>query len=830
MNPETLIFSAVVVVKTETSLKRAFSTSRGKTKKSRNYIILIKAQLGEKEIFGVGESSPRGNLTGDPSKLVPIFFERAVSVLTDLEVSVSDQKTCLSAVHSVIESLKGKAINIYPAGAHHAMRGSLAGVEMAILDVTSQAFGVSIAELLSNDLSSVHISGSTLSIQGDEDEIARKINNQSRAFGVWRVKLSDDTDSAVRLLKQMTAINIRKNINKIMWFDFNEALSPYESRKMIDMISSASAKALIQGHIILEQPVSRDLTADLCALQRYANEKATANLKIDIMADESLHTSEDWGDFSAFGGCNAINIKVQKSGGLLEAMRIADLAYNSGQHIDVYVGGMIGTSGITSWFLYQVARVLKNFRYITTVPHSNRSVLVETTPFSYEGGKPALIKKQVHAGLGTYVDLVALRDIMVRTIPAAANLSIFQKDNSVSNKKKSSRFLIADALSVHGINYNFFTSEYSSSLGMTNKPGVRFKIGYAEVFFSNCLIYFRSNDSDRPRLINGVFGRIFGDKAATSLILRAHGYPAPENYTLQNLAGLSNAEVKGIFIAMQQAFPNGFVVKPARGKHGNGVTLNINTEASFRSALNFASEFGKSIIIENMVKGKVYRFFVVKGQTVAVRVGESETGLSNRHQGAKIVDVTSTIHNSYKEHVERALNHFKNVFVAGVDVIIADQGRPAVVGENANFSIIEINNYPGFLGHHYPDVGIPINVADAIVRGLIAHFSNGENLTGALPAKHIAKRGLVSGRVQGVGYRLWLQAEARARGIVGFVRNRSDGTVEAVLEGPSEAVDDLIAAMHKGPQKASVTSVELQDWTRPLRNGSDFLRYKTVEL
>jgi acylphosphatase len=65
----------------------------------------------------------------------------------------------------------------------------------------------------------------------------------------------------------------------------------------------------------------------------------------------------------------------------------------------------------------------------------------------------------------------------------------------------------------------------------------------------------------------------------------------------------------------------------------------------------------------------------------------------------------------------------------------------------------------------------------------------------------------VSGLVQGVGYRALLRHEARKRGVNGWVRNRTDGTVEAVLQGPQEAVDAVIAWARRGPRTSQVTDL-----------------------
>jgi acylphosphatase len=70
---------------------------------------------------------------------------------------------------------------------------------------------------------------------------------------------------------------------------------------------------------------------------------------------------------------------------------------------------------------------------------------------------------------------------------------------------------------------------------------------------------------------------------------------------------------------------------------------------------------------------------------------------------------------------------------------------------------------------------------------------------------------VVSGRVQGVGMRWSCAREAERHGVVGWVRNRDDGTVEAVLEGESGAVGAVVAWLHRGPGTAEVLGVELDE-------------------
>lgn len=83
-----------------------------------------------------------------------------------------------------------------------------------------------------------------------------------------------------------------------------------------------------------------------------------------------------------------------------------------------------------------------------------------------------------------------------------------------------------------------------------------------------------------------------------------------------------------------------------------------------------------------------------------------------------------------------------------------------------------------------------------------------------------ARRWVVHGQVQGVGYRASMAAEARRLGVAGWVRNRPDGTVEAHAEGPDDAVAALATWARRGPRFADVERVEERE--APPEAATDF--------
>lgn len=81
---------------------------------------------------------------------------------------------------------------------------------------------------------------------------------------------------------------------------------------------------------------------------------------------------------------------------------------------------------------------------------------------------------------------------------------------------------------------------------------------------------------------------------------------------------------------------------------------------------------------------------------------------------------------------------------------------------------------------------------------------------------HKSVRLLISGRVQGVGFRNWTLKRATRSGVHGWVRNLTSGEVEAVFSGSSDAVNRMIEACWKGPITAKVQHIEVSPWLEPL--------------
>ncbi|KAG0563644.1 hypothetical protein KC19_8G048100 [Ceratodon purpureus] len=104
-------------------------------------------------------------------------------------------------------------------------------------------------------------------------------------------------------------------------------------------------------------------------------------------------------------------------------------------------------------------------------------------------------------------------------------------------------------------------------------------------------------------------------------------------------------------------------------------------------------------------------------------------------------------------------------------------------------------------------------------RVLTASMSDGAQSVPASGSGSKAVNVLIKGTVQGVFYRKWTVSTAQKLGLNGWVRNCRDGSVEAVFQGPSSAVDTMVQQCGSGPSAARVWSVDVSQWDNEVPQG-----------
>ncbi len=300
------------------------------------------------------------------------------------------------------------------------------------------------------------------------------------------------------------------------------------------------------------------------------------------------------------------------------------------------------------------------------------------------------------------------------------------------------------------------------------------------------------------------------------------------------------------------------VVKPVSGYGGRGVSSGIADKADFLDAIRHAGS--DRVIVETHVSGADHRLFVVGGRFVAaVRrhpatvVGDGQSSIeelvearnrvrrklpyirdslvkfddqtahllalagldrtsipakgeaitlkrvANVSMGGDSEDVTEMVHPDFRAIAERCWRAIPELTFCGIDMMAEDITRPA---SGQSHGVIEINPNCDLAVHLFTTLdrgGLPVDVAGAVIDYIFPD----------LPAPEAAtEEFLISGLVQGVGFRAWLRGEAALLGVSGECMNLPDGRVRAVVQGSRTALDELATRCAIGPKNAQPTYVD----------------------
>jgi D-alanine-D-alanine ligase-like ATP-grasp enzyme/L-alanine-DL-glutamate epimerase-like enolase superfamily enzyme/acylphosphatase len=943
-------------------LKQPFKTARKATTKSTNYLFLIEAEHNGAPLLGVGEAAPRGvALTGDPQGKVWGFLTQISRTLIGATLPDSSQASCIEAIREQMTMLSDVARTVGGNDLQRPFRGSLAGIEMALLDLAAKSFSQSVGSFLGGTREEIPISASTISGSLGLAELQNRLEQLVRRYPAWRVKGDSDLRRNIGILCLMSTINRKCNSSLTQWVDLNEALDEKEAFQLLDEIRSKSNQLEIQGKIIIEQPVKRSGFQLLAELQKYADAEINhQNLQVKIMADESLWDIDDWDELQKAGGCGAINIKIPKAGGLLAGMNISEKALAFNPDIEIYVGGMIGTSDIMAWGLINFAKALPRLDYFTRGPVTNVGANISDPKLVYKApGSPFCVDKQ-KVGIGAHPDLSVASRYITRIFPEGSDYFSHTTSEDLINSYDSPQ-------SVYFSRQNYFTSYLMEKEILAHgMQAVRLNSSalYATDVETNKQIPFYLAASEMTSL----FGRmISADKQTTRNLLKSKGISIHDGRLFKK-----RQLEEAISYAGTIGYP--VVTKPLSGKGGNGVTTNINNGEELKRSINLIKG-DQEFIVEKHISGTDYRFVVtddgvisayvrtpasVVGDgtyTIADLVNKKNTERSrhprykyslinlnadhvqallkkqgftssnipepgetvmlsstaNVSQGGEIVEVLDEVHPTLIEYAYSIKKVIPWLGYAGLDLLLEDHRRPfaeqvvgfceanstaeisgvmfpstgkprnlskALLEFNAKKKGIQLNNYRRYLSVRVQITGVDasdeylrwiariaeelhVHIDDCekfetgiclVLTGWAAkvaaissmaitppngqlvetvtttpietrvHIPANQELSPALHAENKIKL-LIKGKVQGVGFRLWLQKQAKLKGIDGWVRNLSGGTVEAVLSGPSGGVNDLVLKCWQGPSRAKVTDIESFERSHPVKPG--FKRFRT---
>lgn len=832
-------------------LKRPYGTARGVTNASTSFLIRLHGAVGDQPIVGIGEAQPRRRLSGDvDTDTAWSFFKLAAERLLDRTMACGTPEEAVTSVRELMAEIQAMAQeHSTDANAAKPFRGSLLGIEVALLDLAGRALNVPIATLLGQVRDKVEITVRTLSTQNTEDEFRKKITSQAQRYPMVRIKGKGEIDEDLQLLRMVHQTNKDAEAPKPIWMDLNEGFEPGAASTFVKRIARDIRKGVLPDIITLEQPVSHGNRAHLPVLQREADRitQKSGTGDIRIMADESIWDTDDLAWLNERGGCRAINIKTAKAGGLLASLDLARSAVEADPRTNICIGGMVGISDITTWSLVNLAKALPRLDYITAVPPGSVVQRI-SSPLTAFGKKTSVHLDSDQPGLGARLAYETLIPYIKRHtwFPAPAKVDQARSVNQYEmDHLRGFRKTQLD---------NHLLERECLLLGLNTLRTHR--VGFVARDNSDNSIAFwwtKSSISSRPATA------ITSDKHSTRMTLARAGVPVP------NGRRFGPKEVsRATAFAESIGYP--VVLKPLRGTGGRSVVTDINSPEELAwafEALKGTAYEHRDVVVEEQIHGTSCRVFVVGDDVVSVNqkpfgtvVGDGQLTVGelllrkhklrmrnphlmnraikldegtkyqltrqgvdyntvlaagrevvftlnpNPQQGGETENILENLHPTFADASIQAIQAIPGLSFSGVDWIIPDIGKPLTEQRAA---ICELNAHPAQSGMEFPLYGKPAKVSRAIVR--LSAERRGLTLS-PTPAETLSVRLLVRGRRIPDEYCAWIADRSRRTGLAGWVRHWDEESVEALLSGPGEAVAALTSLAIRGTRDSTVESVE----------------------
>ncbi len=232
-----------------------------------------------------------------------------------------------------------------------------------------------------------------------------------------------------------------------------------------------------------------------------------------------------------------------------------------------------------------------------------------------------------------------------------------------------------------------------------------------------------STETDKTSAIG--FG-IAEDKDLSKQLLKACGVPVPEWELVKSADDAwEEADYMGLPVT----------VKPYNSNKGEGVSVNLTSEAEVRAAYDEARKLTRYVMVERFVPGHVHRLLVVGGKVVAASRGEYPNGQHDPRDKVVTVDCTDDVHPEVA-YMAALSAKVVGLDIAGVDLVCQDISKPL---EAQGGAILEVNGGPGLLMHLKPSVGVARPVGQAIVEHLFpSEDGDSEGLAARIPVVGIA--------------------------------------------------------------------------------------------
>lgn len=841
------------------------ATGASNTKHVNYAVALTAADSDGRHVKGSGEGHPRAWITGDNAGSSWAFTSDVARRLENAELDVSDVEHALNSVEKLMSEFFTLA-DEHAAGSvnQHPFRGSLLAVETALLDLSARALRLPLADLVAASLgqNAAVVAGQAAQeiagpVEGAESEEPFQIS--ARRPLDWEGDVvsdlqHDDLVHALLILETITRHYASAPMPETLGIDIGGILDNGAAKAFVRRVVTAAAEGALPKHVVLERVGPRHRRNRVQLLQ----DEADALLKTAGRSDITVQLHQQWRYWDHQTPSRQLEaedypsvqvVRPSQYGSLLRSAQAVNAMLAARPDSMVILADVSGSTSLARAALRSLAQA-----------QPRAEALISD---AVDGGEfPVGTASGDAYGHGAYLAYEAIvGDVReMTTFPAPASPTYEGRPVAVYD----------DVDHLHPLGPNgskgHLLERQALALGLTT---TRYSKGA-----------FRAGDDQQAPLIfkwsrnplsSAASLALSTHKEGTRMQLQRAGLPVPQGRTFSN-GDFSTAKL----FAERIGYP--VVVKPAMGVRGIGVVAGIQNEGELDAAFDIlaSSKLGKQdFIVEKHINGRDYRIVVVGDQVIAAIQREPASVFGNgestvaelllnkniarkrnphlwarpakydaaaRHelqkvgmtlssvpaegervllantcslsQGGDSIDVLDELHPSIIDACVKTVNAIPQLEYCGVDFLLEDHTKPL---DEQDAGICELNAHAAIGNCEYPMFGTGRPVALTLMRRAVEHYGVKAAET---PAKELALKLTIRGRVTGVGFRRWLQRRARSSGVNGWVRNVDRKTIEAVLVGETVAATAVAAATILGPSAAVPTSYVADHIEKP--NVNDF--------
>lgn len=620
-----------------------------------NYLVMT--ELTDEDghfVEGIGEGQPRLDLTGDAGGQSWTFLDEALRLLQARNLTLGDATSCKEQVRQIMEDLGATALRMnHDAEQKRPYRGTLLGIELALLDMFARALGLPLYELLGKERDEAPGRPPSASEEASTSQLRSVLRHQHGRYSHFRINGPEKVKAAIGQMEKAAAAD-RSRLGQHeplpLWVEFEGALNRNAASNMVREVALSMAAGFLPSTVLLEQPVPVKYGDHMPTLQKQADKHLRTagreDLQLTVIGDESIWDQHSLGRLQKRGGLRAVAVRPARAGGLLASLDLAQTAVERHKAGFITLSAMDSGSLITRSAIDHLALALPRVDAVkssgfdsTLLPFaqwtdhaSERAADSEVADGfdqltdGWQEGDATGRDQRVHTardlpGIGLEIDYSAfISDVekFVQYPPVPEPTNEGQPPARYANVEDvrplgpngTKGYLLEKRALARGLS----TTRYSKSAFVVS-DGVHPNVGFKW---------------SRSSISSAVAISVCTHKEATRLSLEEAGVPTPQGRTFRS----GDFDSARAFVELI-GFP--VVVKPSMGIRGIGVVAGIETSQQLEDAFSLMTDSkfgGQDFIVEKHINGRDHRILVVGGEVV---------GAIQRKPASAVGDGKSTI-------------------------------------------------------------------------------------------------------------------------------------------------------------------------------------------